>query len=279
MWKRREIRSSSVLTAQILLDRKFPRQCLLWHNCQPGTQSHLTSWREGEPGHKEWKLCRDLRSMTFTWPMRIKCVGRDGAVGCVWVSVCFTYEEVQHHFLTRNGVTLVQTVGSASQPGYPVSRYLYQFHQRSDAPPGRVLAGTHSHPLGKPQVDGEERAERYAQERGVETYAILLWQPLTTRRAGGGAGAPSTSGALRGSETGGGRVGTLPLKQVRLGRRTVQRLRQRYEVAAAARTAKHRASTATTWSFSFRRGHFISLWQDRTTFCNLPQWEMCNFAR
>lgn len=175
----------------------------------------------------------------------------------------FTYEEVQHHFLTRNGVALVQTVDGASQPGYPVSRYLYQFHQGSDAPPGRVLAGTDSHPLGKPQVDGQQGAERYAQESGVETYAILLRQPLTTCRAGGGAGAPSTSGALRGSEAGGGRVGTLPLKQVRLGWRTGQRLRQRQEVAAAARTAKHWASTATTWIFSFRRGHFVSLLPDR----------------
>lgn len=129
----------------------------------------------------------------------------------------FTYEEVQHHFLTRNGVALVQTVDSASQPGYPVSRYLYQFHQGSDAPPGRVLAGTDSHPLGEPQVHGEEGAERYAQESGVETDTVLLGQPLAARRARGGAGAPSTCGALRGSETGGGRVGTLPLKQVRLG--------------------------------------------------------------
>lgn len=93
---------------------------------------------------------------------------------------------------------------------------LYQLHQRPDAAPGRVLAGADPHPLGEPQVDGEEGAERDAQESGVEPYAVLLRQPLAARRARGGAGAPSTGGALRGSETGGGRVGTLPLKQVRL---------------------------------------------------------------
>lgn len=191
-----------------------------------------------------------------------------------------TYEQVQHHFLTRHGVTLVQTVGSARQPGHPVPRYLYQLHQGSDAPPGRVLAGTHSHPLGEPQVHGQERAERYAQEGGVEADTVLLRQPLATRRAGGGAGAPATSGALRGSETGGGRVGTLPLEQVRRGWRPVQRLRRRRcEVAAAAGSAKHRASTATAWVFSLRRGHFIGLVPDRTALGNLPQWEMCSFAR
>lgn len=176
----------------------------------------------------------------------------------------FTYQEVQHHFLPGNCVTLVQTVGSPSQPRDAVPRYLNQFHQRADTPPGRVLAGTHPHPLGKPQVNGKKRAERNAQEGGVKPNAILVWQPLTARRARGGAGAPSTSGAVRGPETGGGRVGSLPLEQVRVRWRTVQRLRQRYEVAAADGTAKHRASTATTRIFSFRRGHFIDLFLGRT---------------
>lgn len=85
-----------------------------------------------------------------------------------------TYEEVQHHFLARNSVTLVQTVGGASQPRDAVSRYLNQLHQRPDAPPGRVLAGAHPHALRQPQVDGEKRAERDAQERGVQPYAILV---------------------------------------------------------------------------------------------------------
>lgn len=177
----------------------------------------------------------------------------------------FTYEEVQHHFLPGNSVTLVQAVGSAGQPRHAVPRYLNQLHQRTDAAPGRVLARTDPHPLRQPQVDGEEGAERDAQERGVEPDAVLVRQPLATRRARGGAGAASTSGALRGSEAGGGRVGSLPLQQV-------QRLRQRHEVAAAAGTSKHRASTAAAWVFSFRRGHFIGLRPGRTARCRSPQW-------
>lgn len=169
----------------------------------------------------------------------------------------FTHEKVEHDFLSCSTVTLVQTVGSASQPRDAMSRYLYQFHQRAHAAPGRVLAGTHPQPLGQPQVYGEQRAERYADEGGVESYTVLFRQPLTTRRARGGAGAPAASGALRSSEAGGGRVGALPLEEVRRRRGPAQRLRQRHEVVAAVGAAEHRASSAATGVFSFRRRHFV----------------------
>ena len=184
----------------------------------------------------------------------------------VWVKIsvrrqiaeCFTHEKVEHHFLSCGTVTLVQTVGGPGQPGDAMSRYLYQLHQRAHAAPGRVLAGAHPEPLGQPQVDGEEGAERYADERRVEPYTVLLWQPLAARRARGRAGAPAPSGALRGSEAGGGGVGALPLEQVRRGR-PVQRLRQWHEVVAAVGAAEHRASSAATGVFSFGRRHGVCL--------------------
>lgn len=170
--------------------------------------------------------------------------------------VFFTHEKVEHDFLPCSTVTLVQTVGGTSQPGDAMSRDLNQFHERAHTAPGRVLTGTHPQPLGQPQVDGEQGAERYADEGGIEPYTILFWQPLTAPRARGGAGAPATSGALRGSEAGGGRVGALPLEEVRR-RGPVHRLRQRHEVVAAVGAAEHRASSAASGVFSFRRRHFV----------------------
>ncbi|KAG7228972.1 hypothetical protein INR49_008750 [Caranx melampygus] len=119
-------------------------------------------------------------------------------------------DEIQQEAWRKGG----GTVGGASQPGDAMSRDLYQFHQRAHTSPGRVLAGANPQLLGQPQVDGEQGAERYADEGRVKSYAVLFW-PLTARRARGGARAPAPSGALRGSEPGGGRVGALPLEQVR----------------------------------------------------------------
>lgn len=167
----------------------------------------------------------------------------------------FTHEKVEHDFLSCGTVALVQAVGGTGQPGDAVSRDLQELHQRAHAAPGRVLAGAHPQPLGQPQVDGEQGAERDVQEGRVQPYPVLLCQRLSARRAHRGAGAPASSGALRGSKAGGGRVGTLPLEEIRR-RRPAQRLRQRHEVVAAVGAAEHRASPAATGVFAFRRRHF-----------------------
>lgn len=155
--------------------------------------------------------------------------------------------------MSRSTVAFVQAIRGTSQPRDAVSRYLQQLHQRPHAAPGRVLAGAHAQPLGQPQVDGEQGAERDADEGGVEPYAVLLRLSTGAR---GGAGAPPSSGALRGSEPGGGRVGALSLDEVRR-RGAVQLLCQRHELVAAIGAAEHRASSAASGVFSFRRRHVV----------------------
>lgn len=225
-------------------------------------------WHRGA-AHARWEPRRRREKRRGPWhkycTSSSPVVPTDMSAG-VWVKIsgrrqiaeCFTHEKVEHDFLSCSTVTLVQTVGGTGQPGDAMSRYLYQLHQGAHAAPGRVLAGAHPQPLGQPQVDGEQGAERYADEGRVEPYTVLLWQPLTARRARGRAGAPAPSGALRGSEAGGGGVGALPLEQVRRGR-PVQRLRQWHEVVAAVGAAEHRASSAATGVFSFRRRHGVCL--------------------
>lgn len=90
----------------------------------------------------------------------------------------FTHEKVEHDFLSCSTVALIETVGGPSQPRDTMSRYFYQFHQRANAAPGRVLTGTHPQPLGEPQVYGEQGAERYADDGRVESYGVLLGYPL-----------------------------------------------------------------------------------------------------
>lgn len=135
-----------------------------------------------------------------------------------------------------------------------MSRDLDEFHQGAHAAPGRVLAGAHPQPLGQPQVDGEQRTERYADEGRIETYTVLLWLSLAARRARGGAGPPTAGGTLRSTETSGGRIGALPLQEVRR-RGPVQWLRQRHEVVAAVGAAEYRTSATAPGVFSFRRRH------------------------
>lgn len=86
----------------------------------------------------------------------------------------FTHEKVEHDFLSCSTVALIQTVSGASQPRDAMSRYLYQLHQRAHTAPAGVLAGAHPQPLGQPQVDGEQGAERYADEGGVQPYAVFF---------------------------------------------------------------------------------------------------------
>lgn len=94
---------------------------------------------------------------------------------------CFTQEKVEHDFLSCSAVALVQTVCGTKQPRDTMTRHLQEFHQGAHAAPRGVLAGADSEPLGQPQVDGEQGAERHANKGGVEPHAALLRRPLAAR--------------------------------------------------------------------------------------------------
>lgn len=162
-----------------------------------------------------------------------------------------THEQVQHDLLARRAVAFVQAVGGADEPRYTVSRNLHQLHERPRASPWRLLIRTHTKPLGEPQVHGEQRAERHADDGRVEVHTVLFRYLLRAagrwRRGGRGSGAPaSPARALRGTEPRCCGVRALPLEKVRRrGRRKWRRPSQRHKLVATA-AATHGTGNAAT---------------------------------
>lgn len=74
-------------------------------------------------------------------------------------------------------------------------RELHQPHQRPYAAPRRLLAGAHAEPLGQPQVDRKQKAERYGEYGLTQTDGEVFG--LRTGGEVRAAGATATGMALR----------------------------------------------------------------------------------